>query len=76
MANAIVYSFGNDVYSYETGAHSDFESIRAVVRPAWIWDKYNQTGVELGYFKQQNKDIPARNITNPATKPPCSIPLK
>lgn len=56
MANAIVYSFGNDIYSYETGAHSDFESIRAVVRPAYIWDQYNQTGVELGYFTQQNKD--------------------
>ncbi|MEJ1657025.1 carbohydrate porin, partial [Escherichia coli] len=48
--------FGNDIYSYETGAHSDFESIRAVVRPAYIWDQYNQTGVELGYFTQQNKD--------------------
>lgn len=46
----------NDIYSYETGAHSDFESIRAVVRPAYIWDQYNQTGVELGYFTQQNKD--------------------
>ena len=57
MANAIVYSFGNDVYSYETGAHSDFESIRTVLRPAYIWNKYNQTGVELGYFKQQNKDV-------------------
>lgn len=57
MANALVYSFGNDVYSYETGAHSDFESIRTVVRPAYIWDKYNQTGVELGYFTQQNKDL-------------------
>ncbi|MQJ17129.1 carbohydrate porin, partial [Escherichia coli] len=56
VANAIVYSFGNDIYSYETGAHSDFESIRAVVRPAYIWDQYNQTGVELGYFTQQNKD--------------------
>jgi carbohydrate-specific outer membrane porin len=52
MANALVYSFGNDIYSYETGAHSDFESIRAVVRPAYIWDKFNQTGVELGYFTQ------------------------
>lgn len=52
VANAIVYSFGNDIYSYETGAHSDFESIRAVVRPAYIWDQYNQTGVELGYFTQ------------------------
>lgn len=57
VANALVYSFGNDVYSYETGAHTDFESIRAVVRPAYIWDKYNQTGVELGYFTQQNKDV-------------------
>jgi len=57
MANALVYSFGNDIYSYETGAHSDFESIRAVVRPAYIWDQYNQTGVELGYFRQQNTDL-------------------
>ncbi|HAU3224139.1 TPA: carbohydrate porin [Salmonella enterica subsp. houtenae] len=57
VANALVYSFGNDVYSYETGAHTDFESIRAVVRPAYIWDQYNQTGVELGYFTQQNKDV-------------------
>lgn len=57
VANALVYSFGNDVYSYETGAHSDFDSLRAVIRPAWIWDKFNQTGVELGYFKQQNTDL-------------------
>ncbi|AYZ17875.1 carbohydrate porin [Klebsiella sp. FDAARGOS_511] len=68
MANAIVYSFGNDVYSYETGAHSDFESIRAVVRPAWIWDKYNQTGVELGYFKQQNKDITGKKYNESGYK--------
>ncbi|MFA1646788.1 MAG: carbohydrate porin, partial [Enterobacteriaceae bacterium] len=57
VANALVYSFGNDVYSYETGAHSDFDSIRAVVRPAWIWDNFNQTGVELGYFRQKNTDL-------------------
>lgn len=56
MANAIVYSNGNDAYSYDTGAHTDFESIRTVVRPAYIWDKFNQTGVELGYFTQRNKD--------------------
>ncbi|WP_417315352.1 carbohydrate porin [Enterobacter sp.] len=61
VANALVYSFGNDVYSYETGAHSDFESIRAVVRPAYIWDKFNQTGVELGYFKQKNTDLSGTN---------------
>lgn len=55
MANALVYSRGNDVYSYESGSHSDFESLRTVVRPAWIWDSYNQTGVELGWFTQSNK---------------------
>ncbi|CAK9886639.1 MAG: Cryptic outer membrane porin BglH [Candidatus Erwinia impunctatus] len=55
MANALVYSRGHDIYSYDTGAHSDFNSMRAVVRPAWIWDQYNQTGVELGWFTQTNK---------------------
>ncbi|CAI1006439.1 Cryptic outer membrane porin BglH precursor [Serratia entomophila] len=55
MANALVYSWGSDVYSYESGAHSDFQSIRTLVRPAWIWGRYNQTGVELGWFNQKNK---------------------
>ncbi len=68
MANAIVYSFGNDIYSYETGAHSDFESIRAVVRPAYIWDQYNQTGVELGYFTQQNKDANSNKLNESGYK--------
>ncbi|HBN1810968.1 TPA: carbohydrate porin [Escherichia coli] len=49
-------TFNGRYYGDHTGAHSDFESIRAVVRPAYIWDQYNQTGVELGYFTQQNKD--------------------
>ncbi|MDU9532364.1 carbohydrate porin, partial [Escherichia coli] len=48
-------SHGEDVYSYESGAHSDFDSIRTVIRPAWIWNTWNQTGLELGWFKQQNK---------------------
>jgi carbohydrate-specific outer membrane porin len=56
LANALVYSRGEDVYSYETGAHSDFTSYRAVIRPSYVWDKYNQSGVELAYFNQQNKD--------------------
>lgn len=55
MAHALVYSAGNDIYSYDTGAHTDFRSYRAVVRPAWIWDNHNQTGVELAWFKQTNK---------------------
>ncbi|EAZ2928997.1 carbohydrate porin [Salmonella enterica] len=55
IANALVYSHGEDIYSYESGAHSDFDSIRTVIRPAWIWNTWNQTGVELGWFKQKNK---------------------
>ncbi|ECA8972395.1 carbohydrate porin [Salmonella enterica subsp. enterica] len=56
VANALVFSKGNDVYSYDTGAHTDFTSYRAVIRPSYIWDKYNQSGVELAYFNQENKD--------------------
>lgn len=55
VANALVYSHGEDIYSYESGAHSDFDSVRTVIRPAWIWNAWNQTGVELGWFKQKNK---------------------
>ncbi|NDL61763.1 carbohydrate porin [Acerihabitans arboris] len=54
VANALVYGRGNDLYSYETGAHTDFETFRAVARPAYIWNQYNQTGVELAYFNQTN----------------------
>lgn len=54
VANALVYGRGNDLYSYETGPHSDFETFRAVLRPAYIWDQYNQSGVELAYFNQKN----------------------
>ncbi|WP_279028178.1 carbohydrate porin [Gibbsiella quercinecans] len=55
MANTLVYARGNDIYSYDTGAHTDFNSIRAVIRPAYIWDEFNQTGVELAWFDQKNK---------------------
>ncbi|MGK3143244.1 carbohydrate porin [Pantoea sp. C2G6] len=55
MAHTLVYAQGNDLYSYDTGAHNDFDSLRAVVRPAYIWDKNNQTGVELGWFRQKNR---------------------
>lgn len=55
MAHALVYAAGNDIYDYYTGAHTDFNSTRAVVRPAYIWDTFNQTGVELGWFDQRNK---------------------
>ncbi|HBR1414033.1 TPA: carbohydrate porin [Klebsiella pneumoniae] len=55
LANTAVLSTGNDLYSYNTGAHTDFNSLRLVLRPAWIWDQYNQTGTELAYFNQTNK---------------------
>ncbi|BFO33072.1 carbohydrate porin [Klebsiella pasteurii] len=55
MAHALVYSNGHDIFSYDTGAHTDFQSYRSVIRPAYIWDKFNQSGVELGWFRQDNK---------------------
>ncbi|KGT88703.1 porin [Enterobacter cancerogenus] len=55
IANALVFSTGKDIYSYETGAHTDFTGYKTVVRPAWVWNKYHQTGVELGWFQQKNK---------------------
>lgn len=56
VAHTLLYSSGRDVYSYNTGAHTAFRSLRAVVRPAYIFNKYNQSGVELGYFTQTNKN--------------------
>lgn len=55
MAHSLVYSQGNDIYDYYTGPHTDFKTLRAVVRPAYIWDEHNQTGVELGWFNQNNQ---------------------
>lgn len=81
LANALVYSRGEDIYSYEAGAHTDFESVRAVIRPAYIWGKYNQTGIELGYFNQKtpinlvmsllNQVIKLRSITHSRLTPVC-----
>lgn len=62
MANALVWAHGEDIYSYESGAHSDFNSLRAVIRPAWIWDTWNQTGVELSWFAQKNKTEQGVNL--------------
>lgn len=68
MANALVWSHGDDIYSYESGAHSDFDSFRAVIRPAWIWDTWNQTGVELGWFAQKNKTAQGEDLQESAYK--------
>ncbi|MDV6251773.1 carbohydrate porin [Vibrio sp. EA2] len=56
VAHAFVASHGDDIYNYDLATdHTDFNSVRAVVRPGYIWDQFNQTGVELGYFSQTNK---------------------
>lgn len=57
MAHAFVLTHGDDLYTYVANGNAakvDTDSVRAVIRPAYIWDQYNQTGVELGYFKQKN----------------------
>ncbi|WLT06203.1 carbohydrate porin [Gilliamella apis] len=56
VAHALALTTGKDVYSYDLNlAHTDFTSFKSAIRPAYIWDTYNQSGVELGYFKQKNK---------------------
>ncbi|MWN89368.1 carbohydrate porin [Gilliamella sp. Pra-s65] len=56
VAHALALTSGNDVYSYDLNLpHSDFKSFKSAIRPAYIWDTYNQSGVELGYFRQKNK---------------------
>ena len=56
MAHALALTTGKDVYSYDLNLpHTDFTSFKSAVRPAYIWDQYNQSGVEFGYFKQKNK---------------------
>ena len=56
VAHALALTAGKDVYSYDlNSAHTDFTSFKSAIRPAYIWDTYNQSGVELGYFKQKNK---------------------
>ncbi|WP_081297844.1 MULTISPECIES: carbohydrate porin [unclassified Gilliamella] len=56
VAHALALTSGNDVYSYDLNRpHTDFTSFKSAIRPAYIWDTYNQSGVELGYFRQKNK---------------------
>lgn len=55
MAHALVYGRGHDLYSTYTGAHTDFTTARAVIRPSWIWNQNMQTALELGYFTQKNR---------------------
>ncbi len=56
IAHALVAGVGDNVYSPDDSrSHADSEFIRSAVRPAYIWDQFNQTGLEAGYFKQTTK---------------------
>ena len=68
VAHALALTTGKDVYSYDLNlAHTDFTSFKSAIRPAYIWDTYNQSGVELGYFKQKNK-VKGKNYTEEGFK--------
>ncbi|TGN40787.1 carbohydrate porin [Klebsiella oxytoca] len=55
MAHTLVFGGGDNIYTPDDGiSNTDTLFVRAVLRPAWIWDQFNQTGVELGYFNQKN----------------------
>lgn len=56
VADALALTTGEDVYSYELELpHANFTSFKSAIRPAYIWDNYNQSGIEIGYFRQKNK---------------------
>lgn len=56
IAHAAAVATSSDIVDPETwSAHSDIDYFRAAIRPAYIWANNNQTGVELGYFKQESK---------------------
>lgn len=76
VANAIVYSFGNDIYSYETGAHSDFESIRAVVRPPIFGTNITRQVLNWAISPSKTKMRIVINLMSLVIKPRSSIPLK
>ncbi|MDW6004795.1 carbohydrate porin [Vibrio mangrovi] len=56
VAHAFVAGFGDDIYSADDKrANADTKFVRTAIRPAYIWDRFNQTGVEVGYFNQSTK---------------------
>ncbi|EOB3584488.1 carbohydrate porin [Vibrio vulnificus] len=50
VARGIYENVGKNNYK-----NSDTDFLRAAVRPAYIWNQFNQTGVELGYFVQKSQ---------------------
>ncbi|MBH2846230.1 carbohydrate porin [Serratia marcescens] len=56
IVHAVTFGKASDIVDPETfSPHSDITYFRSAIRPAYIWENYNQTGVELGYFKQDSK---------------------
>ncbi|WP_413730255.1 carbohydrate porin [Sodalis sp. RH22] len=37
------------------GVFTNFDHVRIVIRPAYIWSDTHQTGIGLGWFDQKNK---------------------
>jgi len=38
------------------------------VRPAWIWDNFNQSGIEAGWFTQKNEASNHQSFTESGVK--------
>ncbi|WP_051905646.1 carbohydrate porin [Pantoea sp. NGS-ED-1003] len=58
VVHAIALGKASDIVDAETFApHSDLTFFRSALRPAYIWENNNQTGVELGYFNQKSKQF-------------------
>lgn len=56
IAHAFAAATSNDIGDPDAfRAHSDISYVRTAIRPTYIWDNFNQTGVELGYFVQESK---------------------
>lgn len=55
VAHALSFADGEGIFDVDKNqSDTDFWSFNSAVRPAYIWNDFNQTGVELGYFKQVN----------------------
>ncbi|UMO89955.1 carbohydrate porin [Pectobacterium sp. PL64] len=68
MESTALLSASKDIFSSDAGAYSDFENIRTMIRPSYIWDTFNQTGLELGWFKQKNTDFNENSYTESGTQ--------
>ena len=59
VAHAFVLGYADNIYDNSgkvAREHVETEFVRALVRPAYIWNDFNQTGVEMSYFHQKASD--------------------